>query len=668
MASKSLGQLTLDIVAKIGGFTAPLDKAGRHADKRMKDLQRSGKIAGAALSVAFVAAAGSLALMAKKGLQAADDLGKTADKLGVTTEALAGLRHAADLGGLSVQGMDNAIKFMLKNTSDAARGTGEAKDAFKALGLEADRLKSMKPDQAFAAIVEQLQKLPTAADRANAAMKIFGKSGLDVLTLTGQGLRDASKEAEKFGLAISRDMARKAEDANDAITRLGAAADGTALQVGIALAPAIEDFAEIITDQSFQNGLITIAQTIGDMATAVAKLVKYLGDISEGKVSLLRKLLNMRGGMNEDGTVKTTFGPDRNFPTGLGIGGQFLPKNEETKTKKTKEIKVGSTDNLKSLSMDQAADEQAAMAEAMLDARMYYNGLIYAEEIRQGKALGDLWRNNHAGEIEAADERGQEMLKKMGWAQDVVDSLRTPIQVIQDYREKLDEALEDGNLTLEQHAQAYQKFADDVLGVDTEAITDKYDAMSEFTIQAYRNMQDAGAEFFEDALSGQLDSFEDYAKRFADMLNKMVANYLAEMLLMKTVGKDFAGGWMQAGVGALGSIAGSFGGMNQGSTGTQASQTYGLGGNLIARASGGPVVAGQAYWVGEKGPEPFIPSSNGTIIPNDKALGGSNYVTVNQRDASITIPINIENRDRNFEAGLRSTIEKAVESYVRRSL
>lgn len=34
------------------------------------------------------------------------------------------------------------------------------------------------------------------------------------------------------------------------------------------------------------------------------------------------------------------------------------------------------------------------------------------------------------------------------------------------------------------------------------------------------------------------------------------------------------------------------------------------------RASGGPVYAGRSYMVGERGPEPFIPSTNGTILPN----------------------------------------------------
>jgi hypothetical protein len=53
-------------------------------------------------------------------------------------------------------------------------------------------------------------------------------------------------------------------------------------------------------------------------------------------------------------------------------------------------------------------------------------------------------------------------------------------------------------------------------------------------------------------------------------------------------------------------------------------------GSLIpGRALGGPVMAGQSYMVGERGPELFRPSSSGTIFPNGSGMGGGNQVVVN---------------------------------------
>ena len=62
-----------------------------------------------------------------------------------------------------------------------------------------------------------------------------------------------------------------------------------------------------------------------------------------------------------------------------------------------------------------------------------------------------------------------------------------------------------------------------------------------------------------------------------------------------------------------------------------------------ARAEGGPVKKGEAYLVGEDGPEPFIPDTNGAIIPNGGGggtplpMGGTtvtNHITINMPPGS----------------------------------
>ena len=45
--------------------------------------------------------------------------------------------------------------------------------------------------------------------------------------------------------------------------------------------------------------------------------------------------------------------------------------------------------------------------------------------------------------------------------------------------------------------------------------------------------------------------------------------------------------------------------------------------SIAARARGGPTSANKAYLIGEEGPEIFVPSSNGHVIPNDKMLGAA---------------------------------------------
>ena len=52
-------------------------------------------------------------------------------------------------------------------------------------------------------------------------------------------------------------------------------------------------------------------------------------------------------------------------------------------------------------------------------------------------------------------------------------------------------------------------------------------------------------------------------------------------------------------------------------------------GGAPGRATGGPVTGGQAYMVGERGPELFVPTASGRIAPGGGPVGGGINITVN---------------------------------------
>jgi hypothetical protein len=95
-----------------------------------------------------------------------------------------------------------------------------------------------------------------------------------------------------------------------------------------------------------------------------------------------------------------------------------------------------------------------------------------------------------------------------------------------------------------------------------------------------------------------------------------------------------------AGGGALGKLLGDS--SDDSSDGSGASGFLGKVGGFFgavfggARATGGPVTAGQAYLVGERGPEPFIPSTSGTVLPTASLGGGGekHYYTIDARGAT----------------------------------
>ena len=78
------------------------------------------------------------------------------------------------------------------------------------------------------------------------------------------------------------------------------------------------------------------------------------------------------------------------------------------------------------------------------------------------------------------------------------------------------------------------------------------------------------------------------------------------------------------------------------------------------KAIGGPVQANQSYVVGERGPEMFVPSRSGSIVPNNK-LGGGGGVVVNQ---TINVTTGVQQTVRAEVLGLMPQIAEASKAAV----
>jgi hypothetical protein len=112
--------------------------------------------------------------------------------------------------------------------------------------------------------------------------------------------------------------------------------------------------------------------------------------------------------------------------------------------------------------------------------------------------------------------------------------------------------------------------------------------MSVYAEEAARNMQTTFADFLFDPFSKGLDGM---LAGFISTVQRMVAEALSAEIL-------------QAFFGALGGIGGGIGSFFSSMAGG------------IGKATGGPVMKGQSYLVGENGPEMFRPATAGSIVPN----------------------------------------------------
>ena len=266
-------------------------------DKTQRGLgsvtSRLKKVAGAVFSVRTalvgVAGAAGFGLLVKSSLNATDSLAKTASKIGTTTEALSGLRYAADLTGVSTQTMDMALQRFTRRTAEAAQGTGEAKDAILELGIDARQLVKVPLDQRMLILADAFAKVDNEADKLRLAFKLFDSEGaalVNTLGLGRDGLAEMLGEARALGVVMSSDAAAGVEDANDALTRLRFLFKGVTDQTVAALAPAIESlttkFKDFLLEVTKSKGGIeafaqsmaqSILKSVGTVLTALQSMV-----------------------------------------------------------------------------------------------------------------------------------------------------------------------------------------------------------------------------------------------------------------------------------------------------------------------------------------------------------------------------------------------------------
>jgi len=208
---------------------------------------------GAAFGAAGIAAGVALT---KASLESVDALAKTSDRLGIATEKLAGLQHAASLAGVENKTLEKSLQNLAVGVSDAADGSGVAKDALIELGLSAGVLEKLPLDQQMLQVADAMQGVTTQADKVRIATELFGARGVSVLNMIGEGSENLTKmaeEADHLGIAINRVDAAKIELANDAVAQAKAVFTGLGNQLATSFSPLIMTVADNFRQAALDN-------------------------------------------------------------------------------------------------------------------------------------------------------------------------------------------------------------------------------------------------------------------------------------------------------------------------------------------------------------------------------------------------------------------------------
>lgn len=331
MASKSLGTLTIDLIAKVGGFVGGLSQAERASQKWRKQVKEDAK----SVAVAFTGAATAVSAAAigigvagynllKNTSRQITESDRWAKSLNMSTQSLLAWQYAAQKAGVSGDQMADIFKDIGDKIGDAVLNkSGEAVDALDALGISAKKLSGESPDKQLLAISDALSKIKTNAEKTT-ILESLGNDLSKLLPLLDQGgekLQKYLKAAKDFGVAPDDSDIESLVKVNSIFEDMETQVNGVKIELATGLAKvdlsnlqkSISDMGDVFKDPEVIKGITDLVGGVVDLATWLVKVGSEAGKLIDlykggqavgGNASIEeidRRIRNLDADLNDEG-------------------------------------------------------------------------------------------------------------------------------------------------------------------------------------------------------------------------------------------------------------------------------------------------------------------------------------------------------------------------------
>lgn len=687
----TVGELIISLRASTASFASDLGKASQLSFNTSKEIERSFKRIGTAVTAAIATAATATVAFTAKSIEMADAAGKSAQALGLSVEQFTGLSYAAKISNVDVGQLTGAITIMARNLDKANQATNQGKAAHSALAtLFRGNIPAFKStDEAFLGIAQRLSELPPGLQKVGLATQIFGRGALALIPLLDEGadgierLRDRALE---LGVVITGKTAAAADKFNDTLEDLRVIVQGFGLKLAEALLPFMQTLANLMVESgqnavAFNNNIQALITSVKIMATVVVGLAGALNVAGNEAANLFLlsplgnvlgpALLGFKGYL---AAVRSSLTDTKNAALDTG---KWLAAIWDTPTQKAKTFeetmdslsealhKVGRPLSIGIGGLADIDEEAAKKIKAFIDnlkegiaefgksdaaITRYKLGLLDASEAE--KAFGvslthrlelmklatqalpvppstKLFQSPFIGtDIPAPEINLPEIdidLETIGSLNTLNAKMREQAKILNaENKPAIEQYIDSMAILNEMYLNA---------GLSSEAFTAeaaKLKEQLEGSQPIVLAVKQSLSEMFSQAIfrAGSLrEAFGNVLQRLAEVI------FQVKVLdpLLKNLGSGGGGGGGVLGFfgNLIGRLFGGFGGgaaspFNP-STYSFANQLFPGSGGIPFLASGGSLAAGMPAIIGEHGPELFIPSRSGTVVPN-----GGGGVVVNQ--------------------------------------
>lgn len=220
-----------------------------------------------------------------------DELIKTAQKTGIAVDSLAELGYIAKLSDSSLSELARSVNRMAVNVSKAGDEGSNSAKVFKALGIETRNASGelRAPIDILGDVADAFSKMEDGANKVAIATAIGGRGFVNLIPLLNQGrdkMRELANEAREMGLVIGEETARKNEEFNDSLTKLGQVAAGLWYTFSNQIIPILRELVESLADtlkdsDLLKDSLWLLGKVLGALAAAILIVVNAIGILIE---------------------------------------------------------------------------------------------------------------------------------------------------------------------------------------------------------------------------------------------------------------------------------------------------------------------------------------------------------------------------------------------------
>lgn len=228
------------------------------------------RTAAATATAALIAYVGAVAMGVRSEIDRADSLNKLSQSLGVSTEQLSVYQYQSKLARIGNEQFAQGLKFLAKNISEAQGGVGDGAQLFRLLGREIESAVKMGAslDAMLPLLADKFASFADGPNKTALAMALFGGAGERLIPFLNQGAKGLEAlrvEAERLGIVIGGETARRAEQFNDNLTRVSVSLTGLKFAIAQDALPWLSRLAERMAEAiKIAGGLANALSVIGE--------------------------------------------------------------------------------------------------------------------------------------------------------------------------------------------------------------------------------------------------------------------------------------------------------------------------------------------------------------------------------------------------------------------